>query len=67
MFEALTVGVGAGLGAVLRSLLDVSPWAILGITLLSGVGATGFGELACVTFLRLSIGAPPSPVEPECR
>lgn len=34
MLEALAVGVGAGLGAVLRSLLDVSPWAILGINVL---------------------------------
>lgn len=34
MVEAIIVGLGAGLGAGLRSLLDISPWAIVGINVL---------------------------------
>lgn len=44
MLEALAVGVGAGLGDMLRDRLYMRFAMYLGITLLSGVCATGFGS-----------------------
>lgn len=34
MIDALIVGLGAGLGAVVRSLLAITPWAVVGINVL---------------------------------